>query len=124
MDKFGLDTLYHYCEGARKMPGRRLGLRQSHRASVYHQCGGQTRGGLQTKDYSVTPPADTIFDMVKAGWQDGLRGIGKISDIFNGKGCEICAHYESKPDGMGQDDQKQSWEDFDGLIYTWNLVDF
>lgn len=37
------------------------------------------------RDYAVSPPEDTVLDKVKAAGKT-VYAVGKISDIFNGKG--------------------------------------
>ena len=121
VDKFGLDTLYHYCEVARKMlVGDWACGRVIARPYIINAEGKRERTS-DRKDYSVTPPADTTLDMVKQAGKT-VYAIGKISDIFNGKGVVKSVHTTSNMDGIDKTIEAMR-EDFEGLIFT-NLVDF
>jgi phosphopentomutase len=73
------------------------------------------------KDYAVSPPLPTLLDGIKAAGYK-VKAIGKISDIFNGKGITDSIHTESNQDGVEKTIETLK-EDFTGLIFT-NLVDF
>ena len=121
VDKFGLDTLYHYCEVARKMlVGNWACGRVIARPYIINAEGKRERTS-DRKDYSVTPPGDTILDMIKNAGKM-VYAIGKIHDIFNGKGVVKSVHTTSNMDGIDKTIEAMR-EDFEGLIFT-NLVDF
>ncbi len=121
VDKFGLDTLYHYCEVARKMlVGDWACGRVIARPYIINAEGKRERTS-DRKDYSVTPPGDTILDMIKNAGKM-VYAIGKIHDIFNGKGIVKSVHTTSNMDGIDKTIEAMR-EDFEGLIFT-NLVDF
>lgn len=121
VDKFGLDTLYHYCEVARKMlVGDWACGRVIARPYIINAEGKRERTS-DRKDYSVTPPGDTILDMIKNAGKM-VYAIGKIHDIFNGKGVVKSVHTTSNMDGIDKTIEAMR-EDFEGLIFT-NLVDF
>lgn len=121
VDKFGLDTLYHYCEVARKMlVGDWACGRVIARPYIINVEGKRERTS-DRKDYSVTPPGDTILDMIKNAGKM-VYAIGKIHDIFNGKGVVKSVHTTSNMDGIDKTIEAIR-EDFEGLIFT-NLVDF
>ena len=121
VDKFGLDTLYHYCEVARKMlVGDWACGRVIARPYIINAEGKRERPS-DRKDYSVTPPGDTILDMIKNAGKM-VYAIGKIHDIFNGKGVVKSVHTTSNMDGIDKTIEAMR-EDFEGLIFT-NLVDF
>ena len=72
-------------------------------------------------DFSLEPPRETILDALKAaGYQ--VIGVGKIKDIFAGKGLT-----RSYPNEGNQKNMEQTLEilkeDFTGLCFV-NLVDF
>jgi len=72
-------------------------------------------------DYAVEPPYDTVLDkVVKKGLK--VMGVGKIVDIFNGKGVTDSVHTKSNDDGI---DKTLAYmrDEAKGLIFT-NLVDF
>ena len=121
VDKFGLDTLYHYCEVARRMlVGDWACGRVIARPYIINAEGKRERTS-DRKDYSVTPPGDTILDMIKNAGKM-VYAIGKINDIFNGKGVVKSVHTTSNMDGIDKTIEAMR-EDFEGLIFT-NLVDF
>ena len=121
VDKFGLDTLYHYCEVARRMlVGDWACGRVIARPYIINADGKRERTS-DRKDYSVTPPGDTILDMIKNAGKM-VYAIGKIHDIFNGKGVVKSVHTTSNMDGIDKTIEAMR-EDFEGLIFT-NLVDF
>lgn len=121
VDKFGLDKLYHYCEVARKMlVGDWACGRVIARPYIINAEGKRERTS-DRKDYSVTPPGDTILDMIKNAGKM-VYAIGKIHDIFNGKGVVKSVHTTSNMDGIDKTIEAMR-EDFEGLIFT-NLVDF
>lgn len=73
------------------------------------------------KDFSVEPPNPTILDALSAA---GLQvvGIGKISDVFTGRGLTAGSHITGNLDGITQT-VKAIRQPGRGLIFT-NLVDF
>jgi phosphopentomutase len=73
------------------------------------------------RDFPVPPPAETLLDgLVSAGFP--VFGVGKIEDIFSGRGITEAVHTRS--DAHGIDETLAGMERFeDGLIFT-NLVDF
>ena len=72
-------------------------------------------------DYSLTPPGKTVLDALLEDGQE-VVGVGKIYDIFAGKGISKKILTKSNQDGMDVtiDLAKQ---DFAGLVFT-NLVEF
>ncbi|APG25273.1 phosphopentomutase [Syntrophotalea acetylenica] len=73
------------------------------------------------RDFAMPPPADTLLDRME---QQGLTvyGVGKIRDIFAGKGITRSVKSSSNSDGMAKT-RKALGEVDRGLIFT-NLVDF
>ena len=119
-DVIPLEELYKICETARKMLvgdvacGRVI-------ARPYIKENGKRVRTSDRKDYTVTPPADTVLDNIqKAG--KTVYAVGKISDIFNGKGISESVHTVSNMDGVDKTLEALA-KDFEGLIFT-NLVDF
>ena len=121
VDKFGLDTLYHYCEVARKMLVGNWACGRVIARPYIINAEGKREPTSDRKDYSVTPPGDTILDMIKNAGKM-VYAIGKIHDIFNGKGVVKSVHTTSNMDGIDKTIEAMR-EDFEGLIFT-NLVDF
>jgi len=120
VDKFGLDTLYHYCEVAREMLvgdfacGRVI-------ARPYITKDGKRERTSDRHDYSVAPPEKTVLDYVKDAGKM-VYAVGKISDIFDGCGVVESVHNKDDMDGVDHTIEALKM-DFDGFIFT-NLVDF
>ena len=72
-------------------------------------------------DYAVAPSAYTIMDGLKDAGYDVIS-VGKINDIFSGKGITKAIKSSSSVEGMKQTIGVAK-EDFNGLCFT-NLVDF
>ena len=121
VDKFGLDTLYHYCEVAREMlVGEFACGRVIARPYIINDEGERERTS-DRHDYSVTPFGPTILDKIKEAGKT-VYAVGKISDIFNGAGVTESVH--NKNDMNGVDNTLDALDrDFEGFIFT-NLVDF
>ena len=72
-------------------------------------------------DFSLEPPKETMLDELKAEGFDVI-GIGKIRDIFEGKGLTEYVYTENNFDGMSKADYYRE-KTFNGLCFV-NLVDF
>jgi phosphopentomutase len=73
------------------------------------------------RDFPVPPDGATLLDrLAGAGWP--VFGVGKIEDIFTGRGLSGAVHTKSDADGLDQT-VKAMAEVERGLIFT-NLVDF
>nr|WP_092067371.1 phosphopentomutase [Dendrosporobacter quercicolus]NSL46551.1 phosphopentomutase [Dendrosporobacter quercicolus DSM 1736]SDL55415.1 phosphopentomutase [Dendrosporobacter quercicolus] len=73
-------------------------------------------------DYSLTPPADTVLDVMKAAGYS-VTGIGKIGDIFAHRGLTRSVPSKSNADGMEILTALTRGNAGNGLIMV-NLVDF
>ena len=73
------------------------------------------------RDFTMPPPRPTVLDHLRAR---GLPvvGIGKVSDIFSGRGVSETVHSQGNTDGMIKMVETMTRLD-DGLVVT-NLVDF
>ncbi|MDQ4131072.1 MAG: phosphopentomutase [Actinomycetota bacterium] len=120
VDVVPLEALYQMCSVAREM------LRPPHEvarviARPFAGSPGSFRRTPDRHDFSVLPPGDTILDeIVRAGLE--VRGVGKIADIFGGRGVT-----SSRPT-VGNDDGIDAIIDASnalsaGLVLA-NLVDF
>ena len=72
-------------------------------------------------DFSLLPPQDTLLDYLSKSGLDVIP-VGKIFDIFAGKGLKKANPTVSNADGM-EKTLEFSKTDFHGLCFT-NLVDF
>ena len=72
-------------------------------------------------DFSLEPPARTLLDAVSQAGLDSLA-VGKIFDIFAGRGTTEHVYNKSNLDGLHHTDDYAE-RDFHGLCFV-NLVDF
>lgn len=119
-DVIPLDKLYEICEAARKLLVGDVACGRVIARPYIIKDGKRTRTS-DRKDYAVSPPEDTILDKIKASGKT-VYAVGKISDIFNGKGVTEAVHTSSNMDGVDKTIEAIKMS-FDGFIFT-NLVDF
>lgn len=120
-DIIPVEELYGYCETARKLLRGRHGVgRVIARPFVGDEVGGFTRTANR-HDYALSPTAETVLDRICAAGLEVI-GVGKINDIFAGKGITRYVKTASNADGMAKTDAFAA-EDFCGLCFV-NLVDF
>lgn len=121
-DLIGLNELYRCCEIAREItmkPEWRVG-----RIIARPFVGDNKDNFIRTAnrhDYALDPFERTILEDFKDQGLDVI-GIGKINDIFNGKGITEVIKSKSSIEGMKQTINCAK-EEFNGLCFT-NLVDF
>ena len=72
-------------------------------------------------DYSLEPPGKTLLDALKEAGKSVI-GVGKIHDIFAGRGLTEYSYTSSNADGMAQT-LALAERDFEGLCFV-NLVDY
>ncbi|MDO4521699.1 MAG: phosphopentomutase [Eubacteriales bacterium] len=115
-----LEELYEICHKAREiMLGEHSVGRVIARPFV-GESGNYTRTPHR-HDYSLNPPGQTMMDAIVEHGLDTL-GVGKIYDIFAGRGICKTISIENNVDGMNKTLEFQK-EDFHGLCFV-NLVDF
>jgi phosphopentomutase len=73
------------------------------------------------RDFSLDPPQKTMLDYLKENKFEVIS-IGKIYDIFNGRGITTKIKTQNNSEGM-QNTLKLTSKNFSGLCFT-NLVDF
>lgn len=115
-----LKRLYEICETARKMLVGDVAVGRVIARPYIIKDSKRVRTS-DRKDYSVSPPQNTLLDNIKDEGKDVIA-IGKISDIFAGQGITQSIHTESNDDGITKTIEYMNQES-DGLIFT-NLVDF
>ncbi len=75
----------------------------------------------QRRDFSMPPPRPTVFDHLRARGLP-VTGVGKVSDIFSGRGVSETIHSQGNTDSIIK--MIEAMTRFDqGLVVT-NLVDF
>ena len=115
-----VEELYRYCEIAREMLVGRHGVGRVIARPFIGEEGNFTRTARR-HDFSLVPPCDTMMDVLIANGYS-TYGVGKIYDIFAGKGIQNTVRIENNVDGMNKAMEYQK-EDFSGLCFV-NLVDF
>lgn len=73
------------------------------------------------RDFSMPPPSPTVLDELKGLGLDVI-GVGKINDIFAGRGITETYHTDSNADGIKRTIELMK-RGFNGLLFV-NLVDF
>src|SRR5439155_12701298 len=119
-DVVPLPELYRACEIAYKLVGEGLGVGRVI-ARPFVGAPGRFKRTANRRDYALPPAGETLLDRVKA---KGLPvvAIGKIEDLFAGRGITRAVHTASDEEGMNVV-ERQMAEVTRGLIFT-NLVDF
>ncbi|MGO1041261.1 phosphopentomutase [Clostridioides difficile] len=116
-----LEELYSMCKIAREiMMGDNAVARVIARPFTGKKTGEFVRISNR-RDYSLDPFEPTVLDNIKDSGLEVLA-VGKIEDIFNGKGITEAIHTKSNMDGVDET-LKYMKQDNKGLIYS-NLVDF
>ena len=115
-----LNDLYVYCKIAREIlsPPHAVGR------VIARPFTGDENGFVRTsdrRDFSLAPPSTTMLDNIVDSGKSVLS-VGKISDIFAGKGISKAFKSHSNTEGM-QITESLCKMDFDGICFT-NLVDF
>ncbi|MGH9703340.1 MAG: phosphopentomutase [Candidatus Acidiferrales bacterium] len=115
-----VSELYRMCEIARKMldgpnrVGRVI-------ARPFAGTAGNFRRTERRHDYAVEPPRPMLMDVL-ADRRVPVFGVGKIHDIYNGRGVENYVTTKNNADGMDKLSSALS-KQANGLIFA-NLVDF
>ena len=115
-----VEELYRYCEIARELLQGEHSVGRVIARPFVGEVGSFTRTPRR-HDYSLLPPKTTMLDVLQeAGY--ATRGVGKIYDIFAGKGISDTVRIQNNVDGMEKTFEIMD-EDFQGLCFV-NLVDF
>jgi phosphopentomutase len=119
-DVVPVPELYRACEMAYKLVGEGLGVGRVI-ARPFVGSPGRFERTANRRDYALPPSGETLLDRVKAASLPVIA-IGKIDDLFAGRGITRAIHTRSDDDGMDQIERQMDGVDR-GLIFT-NLVDF
>ena len=114
------EQLYEYCRAARNILTGKHGVGRVIARPFTGEPGHFTRTERR-RDFSLEPPAETLLDAVKAAGKT-VYAIGKIRDIFAGRGVTKAVLTHNNGEGMAAALAAQK-EAFDGLCFI-NLVDF
>jgi len=112
--------LYRACEIAYALVGEGLGVGRVI-ARPFVGTPGHFRRTTNRRDYALPPAGETLLDRVKAAALP-VVAIGKIEDLFAGRGITRAIHTKSDDDGMDWVEREMETVER-GLIFT-NLVDF
>ena len=114
-----VEQLYEYCEIARKILIGEHGVGRV----IARPFEGEYPFARTSRrhDFSIEPPAETMLDKLKNAGKDVIA-VGKINDIFVGKGITEFVRTSGNDDGM-EKTFGYAKRDFNGLCFV-NLVDF
>jgi phosphopentomutase len=117
-EKIPLATLYRYCEAAREV-GKRYGIARVIARPFIGRPGSFQRT-YNRRDFTQQPPAGLVLDLLA---QAGVRvvGVGKIPDIYDGRGIARALHTQGNADGLAKTEELLA-EPGDGFLFV-NLVD-
>ena len=119
-DTVPVEQLYEYCKTAREiLVGEHAVGRVIARPFITE--GGKFVRTANRRDFSLEAPRETMLDAIS---KQGLSviAVGKISDIFAGRGITEEIHTSGNTDGLGVT-LGLAKKDFSGLAFI-NLVDF
>lgn len=115
-----VEELYRYCEIARRILVGKHGVGRV----IARPFAGEYPDFVRTPgrhDFSLIPPGDTMLDVLEREGFDTIS-VGKIYDIFAGKGIQKSIPTKGNTDGIRRLFEMQK-ADFNGLCFV-NLVDF
>ena len=112
--------LYRICEIAYELVGVGLGVGRVI-ARPFVGSAGAFKRTANRRDFALTPFAETLLDKLKAGGH-AVVAIGKIEDLFAGRGMTSAVHTTS--DDHGMDEIESAMQESEGGLIFANLVDF
>ena len=115
-----LPELYRACEIAYRLAGEGLGVGRVI-ARPFVGAPGAFKRTANRRDYALPPKGETLLDHLKAASLP-VVAIGKIEDLFAGRGVTLAIHTASDEDGMDQVERQMRSLDR-GFVFS-NLVDF
>jgi phosphopentomutase len=115
-----ISELYSACEIAYRLVGEGVGVGRVIARPFVGTPGHFTRTANR-RDFALPPAGETLLDLVKAASKP-VVAIGKIEDLFAGRGVTHAVHTTSDEDGMDRVEEQMRVVER-GFIFT-NLVDF
>lgn len=115
-----VETLYEYCEIAREILQGEHGVGRVIARPFIGEEGNFTRTAKR-HDYSLMPPKTTMLDVLKDNGK-AVIAVGKIKDIFAGKGITEFVYTKGNEEGIERTLEYID-KDFEGLCFI-NLVDY
>jgi phosphopentomutase len=119
-DLVPIRELYRDCQIAYKLVGEGLGVGRVI-ARPFIGSPGSFKRTANRHDFALPPSAETLLDRVKAASLP-VVAIGKIEDLFAGRGMTLALHTASDDEGVDQVERQMTEVDR-GFIFA-NLVDF
>lgn len=116
-----VEQLYEYCETAREILSGDMAVGRVIARPFVGTSSDSFRRTSNRHDFALSPPAPTMLDLLSGHGKDVIA-LGKIFDIFNGKGITETYKTAGNTDGM-EKLRMISERDFSGLCFL-NLVDF
>jgi phosphopentomutase len=120
-DVIPLESLYEMCRATRQkvVVGKHAVGRVI--ARPFGGPEGDFRRTLNRRDFSLEPPSDTVLDVLKG---EGIEtvGVGKVIDLFAGRGFSKTVHTKSNTEGV-EAIVREGKAVRDGFLMA-NLVDF
>ncbi len=112
--------LYRYCAIAYELAGRNMGMGRVIARPFVGRPGQFTRTANR-RDFALPPFAPTLLDRLKDAGHP-VVAIGKIEDLFAGRGITSAVHTTSDQHGM--DEVEKAMASLDSGLVLANLVDF
>lgn len=119
-DVVPVEQLYDYCKIARKLLVGRHGVGRVIARPFTGEAGNYVRTPRR-HDYSIEPPAITMLEQLQMAGKDVIA-VGKINDIFAGKGITEYTYTQNNEDGI-EKTLAMMKKEFEGLCFV-NLVDY
>ncbi len=114
------EQLYEYCRIARKLLQGKHGVGRVI-ARPFIGTPGNFKRTSNRHDFSLEPSRETLLDALQKAGKASI-GVGKIYDIFAGRGTTEHVYNKSNADGLNHT-LHYAGQDFEGLCFV-NLVDF
>lgn len=115
-----VEQLYEYCHIARELLQGEHGVGRVIARPFAGKSGAYVRTPRR-HDYSIEPPKTTMLDQLSDAGYDVI-GVGKIKDIFAGKGITEAVYTSGNEEGIERTLEYLK-KDFEGLCFI-NLVDY
>jgi phosphopentomutase len=119
-DVVPVPELYRACEAAYTLVGEGLGVGRVI-ARPFVGADGHFRRTVNRRDYALPPAGETLLDRLTSNAHP-VVAVGKIEDLFAGRGITRAVHTASDDDGVDQV-LREMGQTPRGLIFA-NLVDF
>ena len=116
-----VETLYEYCRIARDILQGEHGVGRVIARPFVGPGGGNFTRTPRRHDFSLIPPKTTMLDQLKDAGRDVIA-VGKIQDIFVGKGITEYVYTGGNEEGIERTLEYLD-RDFEGLCFI-NLVDY